>query len=131
MGIGLSQREAAATWKVSRNKIKAAIDAGELSVTTTDRRIDPAEMLRVFGEPQGPLPQQAAVPLQADPLAAEVARLQERVARLQDQLSERTKGLEAIIQAKDQTITALQLLTHERAPAKPSSSWIKRILGKS
>lgn len=46
----LSQREAASQWHLSRARIQRAIKAGKLSLTP-DKAIDPAEMLRVFGEP--------------------------------------------------------------------------------
>lgn len=49
----LSQREAASKWLMSRATIQRAIKDGKLSLTP-DKRIDPAEMLRVFGEPSRP-----------------------------------------------------------------------------
>ena len=48
----LSQRRAAAAWGVSRATLQRAISVGKLSVLS-DGTIDPAEMLRVFGEAKG------------------------------------------------------------------------------
>lgn len=48
--MALSQREAATQWCLGRTTIQRAIKSGKLSLTT-DKQIDAAEMLRVFGEP--------------------------------------------------------------------------------
>lgn len=46
----MSHREAAKHWKVSRATIQRAAASGRLSLLA-DHTIDPAEMVRVFGEP--------------------------------------------------------------------------------
>lgn len=51
MGHLLSQREAARVWSVSRGHIQRCIASGKLSITG-EKLIDPAEMVRVFGEPK-------------------------------------------------------------------------------
>lgn len=47
----LSQREAATRWGIARTQIGRDIKSGKLSLTT-DKRVDVAEMVRVYGEPR-------------------------------------------------------------------------------
>ena len=48
--MNISVTKAAKEWGVSRTTIYDKVNAGELS-RTSDKKIDPSEMLRVFGEP--------------------------------------------------------------------------------
>jgi hypothetical protein len=106
--MSMSQREAARIWGVSRASIQRAISSGKLS-RTTDKLIDPAEMLRVFGpassrsnepvEPPNEPPAQDVAQLAA--LRAENAALRELVKRAD---AERDRALE----------TVQRLLTHDR-----------------
>jgi len=66
----LSQREAAQLWAIPWTTFRRAVKAGKVSVGA-DKSIDPAEMVRAFGEPaaravtgtNGPLGTSAAQPL--------------------------------------------------------------------
>lgn len=106
----LSQREAARSWGVSRASMQRAIKAGKLSLTA-DKLIDPAEMVRVFGEPSRP-----NEPLGSTP---EPVELLARIERLE---AERT-GLLGVIDAQKANLADLRaqvlMLTHERTePAR-------------
>lgn len=46
----LTQREAAQRWAIPWTTFRRAVKAGKVSVGA-DKRVDPAEMLRAFGEP--------------------------------------------------------------------------------
>ena len=48
--MNISVTKAAKEWGVSRTTIYDKVNAGQLS-RTSDKKIDPSEMLRVFGEP--------------------------------------------------------------------------------
>ena len=113
----LSQREAARRWGVPRATLQRAIASGKLSLTS-DKRIDVAEMVRVFGDPEpdragpnGPVestPEPPELALAVARLEAENAALRELVKRAD---AERDRALE----------TVQRLLTHE-APA-PRGWW--------
>lgn len=87
--MALSQREAAQKWGVSRATIQRAIASGKLSLSPS-KTIDPAEMLRVFGEPvpdrnrhnepEKPTTEPVALALEAAALRAENASLKDRLA---------------------------------------------------
>ena len=103
----LSQRQAAKTWNVSRGVIQRAIKSGELS-QTIDKLIDPAEMIRVFGEPSRPAcrleePQE---PQENPPYEAIIAALRAD-----------KEGLQKVIEAQASNLADLraqvQLLAHE------------------
>lgn len=122
----LSQREAARVWGVGRATLQRAISAGELSVSS-EKLIDPAEMLRVYGEPKrnsGPAPSRQTGPLGP---ADEPPRNQPAQAAHQ-------AILEATVEARDREIALLKanledlrsqvrLLTHEM-PEKKRRWWI-------
>lgn len=110
----LSQREAARIWGVSRASIQRAISSGKLSLTS-DKRIDPAEMVRVFGEPEpariGPYEPVESTP-EPPQLALTVARLEAENAALRELVkradAERDRALE----------TVQRLLVHEELPKR-------------
>lgn len=66
----MTHREAARLWGVGRTTIQRAAASGKLSLRP-DKTIDPAEMVRVFGEPVaghlGPPMEAAAIPRDATP----------------------------------------------------------------
>ncbi len=106
----LSQREAASQWSLGRATIQRAIRTGKLSLTP-DKRIDPAEMLRVFGEPEparSGLAEPSKTTTETTGLEAELAGLKAENA-----------GLKATLEANRQTIDVLKqslaLLGHDRA----------------
>lgn len=134
----LSQREAAQRWGVSRATLQRAIKAGDLSAV--EGRIDPAEMLRVYGEPKSRPVGRLGEPLESSsepggPEPAQVAQsvarsrlteLEAEVQRLRDALAAK----EALLAAKDENLTDLRsqvlMLTHDRpapAPAKKKRWW--------
>lgn len=107
----LSQREAARQWNIPRATLQRAISSGKLSLTS-DKRIDVAEMVRVFGNPEparsgsnGPVESTTEPPA----LAVTVARLEAENRALRDLVqradAERDRALE----------TVQRLLTHEAA----------------
>jgi hypothetical protein len=107
----LSLREAASTWRLGRETLNKAIKSGKLSLTT-DKQIDPAEMLRVFGEPRPVLKSEPRPPkttLETSGLEAAVS------------------GKDEIIAAKDEVIAALKqtnlLLTHEHPSSPRRRRW--------
>lgn len=107
----LSQREAARAWGVSRATIQRSIARGELS-QTSEKRIDPAEMVRVFGEPADPARNRSKEPVEATPDPdSEKAQLRAEVAALRELLA-----------AKDANLADLRsqvlLLTHDGAPRR-------------
>jgi len=125
MGHLLSQREAARAWNVGRATVQRAIASGELSVNT-EKLIDPAEMLRVFGEPKRPGPAQGHVagPSNAtiEPPAPDPAQAA-RIAVLEAEMA----GLRATMAAKDSHIEDLRgqvrLLTHDAIKPVPKRRW--------
>lgn len=119
MSSQLSQREAASQWSLGRATIQRAIKDGKLSLTP-DKRIDPAEMLRVFGEPRPVLNAISTPPKatsEADSLKAELVGLKAENA-----------GLKATLDASRQTIDALKqslaLLIHD-PPKRRRWPWNK------
>jgi hypothetical protein len=121
MGHLLSQREAARVWGVGRASLQRAIASGKLSLTS-DKRVDPAEMVRVFGEPKrsGEPAQGHAVgpdestPNPPAPIPAQVARMAG--------LEAENSALRELLAAKDAHIEDLRgqvrLLTHDAAPKR-------------
>lgn len=110
----LTQREAAAQWGRGRATIQRAIRAGKLT-PDSEGRIDPADLLRVFGEPgasrsDGP-PKTTPEPPGPDP---ELSRLRAEVEALRAVVSAKDET----IAAQGQTIAAMRLLTHDGAPRK-------------
>lgn len=101
----LSQREAATQWHLSRNTVQRAIRTGKLSLTP-DKRVDPAEMLRVFGEPE-PVSAGSTEPAGAahDPRARE-RELEAKVAAQAELLAAQAANLSDLR-------AALLRLTHE------------------
>jgi hypothetical protein len=90
--MSLSQREAAAAWHVSRATIQRYIRAGKLA-RTPDKSIDPAEMVRVFGEPKA-AKLESAGPDRIPLLEAEMAGLRRELAIRIEQLDERAAIIE-------------------------------------
>lgn len=123
----LSQREAASKWHMSRATIQRAIKTGKLSLTM-DKRIDAAEMLRVFGEPRPALNATSTPPKTIDPMdvyqhnlalmEAQKELLQAENAMLRDQLRE-------TVAAKDANLADLRAevlrLAHDRP--RPRRQW--------
>lgn len=114
---GMSQREAAKAWHLSRATIQRAIRAGKLSLTP-EKLIDPAEMLRAFGEPGRPPNRPDGPPkTTSEPPTQEV-----EIARLRAEL----EAARAVIEAKDAHLADLraevQRLAHER-PTGPARKW--------
>lgn len=106
----LSQRRAAQDWGVSRARLQRAIKAGKLS-PMPGGNIDPAEMLRVFGDPESRTRSSQTTPIVPGDDPAEKARLKAEI-----------EGLRALLAAKDANLSDLrdqvQRLTH--APARRS-----------
>lgn len=110
--MNMSQREAARRWGVPRATLQRAIASGKLSLTS-DKRVDVAEMVRVFGNPEpaqtGP---NGPIEPPSDPpqLALTVARLEAENAALRELVkradAERDRALE----------TVQRLLIHEEQP---------------
>lgn len=113
----LSQRQAASTWNLSRGVIQRAIKAGKLS-QTSDKLIDPAEMLRVFGEPNRPTGR-LEEPQEPPTEDAEKAALRAE-----------NEGLKALLAEKDGHIEDLRktvaLLGLDKKPG-----WWKRFTGRA
>ena len=142
----LSQREAAQTWRIGRETISAKIKSGELSLTSS-QKIDPAEMLRVFGEPK-------AKPLKASALKASQGRTNPSEATQGQRPSrppEATQGqgashpdttqlqaeiahLKTLLVEKDARIEdlrgAMRLLTDQRTAEAPSKGFWARLRGR-
>lgn len=121
----LSQRQAALEWRLGRETLTKAIKAGKLSLMP-DKRIDPAEMLRVFGEPR-PVPDPDTRPPKAiqDPsgLEAKIAGLETEIDRLR-KIEIDHAGLAATVAAQHANLADLRAqvlrLTHEQPPILPS-----------
>jgi hypothetical protein len=103
----LSQREAASQWRMSRATLQRAIKAGKISLTT-DRTIDPAEILRVFCEPSR-LMSRPTVPDEPTPERHRMASLERENALLQQTIAAQAGTIAALEQAN-------RLLTHDRPP---------------
>lgn len=121
----LSQRQAAKEWGVGRITIQRAIKDGKLTADA-DGRLDPADLLRVLGEPRGTAGDRPDEPSRTTPEPGvhevEIARLRAELEAAHALLAAK----DATISAKDETIAALRLLTHEQpatTPAKPSRRW--------
>ena len=110
----LSQREAATAWHMSRATLQRAIKAGKLSLTP-DKTIDPAEMLRVFGEPGRP-DGRPMVPDDPTPEPARIVQLETENAMLRE-----------LVRSKDEHLADMrnqvQRLTHETGPARRRHWW--------
>lgn len=109
----LSQREAARAWGLGRSSIQRAIAAGKLSLTS-EKRLDPAEMVRVFGEPgrpSGPLEATSEPPIEQ---VARVAQLEAEV-RLLRELVQRADAERDRALADKQRAEQQFLLTHDGA----------------
>jgi len=117
----MSQREAARIWGVPRITLQRAVKDGKISLTG-DKKIDPAEMVRFFGEPRQahePAQKIQLRPYEPDTLGAENARLQaENIA-----LRELVQRADA---ERDRALDMVRLLTHEKPaqePAQPKRWW--------
>lgn len=114
----LSQREAASTWGLGRITIQRAIKAGKLSLTP-NKKIDVAEMVRVFGEPK-PARHGVSEPLVASPeppRSAGVDPKDARIAELQATVTAQAKHIESLDRA-------MQLLGVDRD--RPKRRWWQR-----
>lgn len=122
----LSQREAATRWGIARTQIGRDIKAGKLSLTT-DKRIDVAEMVRVYGEPRvttkpvtEPAHSQPSEPDVTTQNRAEPVTDSVRVMLLEAELA----AARSIIERQDQVIDRLGrqvdqlLLPHEKKPRR-------------
>ena len=117
----LSQRQAAQAWGISRSTLQRAISKGNLSVSGTGK-IDPSEMLRVFGEAKGGPPRPHDGPL--GPGVAHPQNMDQDLA-----LEAENKVLRAALAAKEELITAKdrhiedlsQALRLLAAPSQPSA----------
>ena len=110
----LSQREAATQWGVSRATLQRAIKAGKLSLTT-DKTLDPAEMLRAFGEPSRP-ESRPTVP-------SETAQASTRLIQLETE----NVMLRELVKSKDENLTDMraqvQRLTHDKGVTQSRPTW--------
>ena len=124
----LSHREAARAWGVSRATIQRAVKAGKLSLTP-EKTIDPAEMVRVFGEPPSRLASRPMEPLEArgepgvsHPNTSRLTIVETENAALKAELS----GLRETLSAKDANLADLRAevlrLTHDRPPEPAPTS---------
>lgn len=107
----LSQRQAAQQWHVSRAAIQRAVHGGKLSLTL-DKTIDPAEMVRVFGEPVGRL---GAGP--KEPHEAGVSQTE------YDRLKAENEHLRAMLSAKDQNLADLRQALALTGPQPARRHW--------
>ncbi len=117
----MSQREAARIWGIPRITLQRAVKDGKISLTG-DKKIDPAEMVRFFGEPRQvdePAQKIQMRPHEPDAIGAENARLRaENVA-----LRELVQRADA---ERDRALDMVRLLTHEKPaqePAQPRRWW--------
>lgn len=101
----LSQRRAAQAWGVSRARLQRAVNSGKLSVLA-DGSIDPAEMLRVFGEAVGGSPSGSIEPLgpptshpHEKALQAEIQALRATLAAKDEVIAAKDRNLEDLRQA--------------------------------
>lgn len=114
----LSQREAARVWSLSRATMHRAIKSGKLSLTT-DKQVDPAEMLRVFGEPG----QRGAKPAMPHEAGADAAALLVENALLKAQLEAKCEMVEAMKQNLTDLRSQVQMLSHDRAEPVRKRWW--------
>lgn len=137
----LSQREAAQTWRIGRETISAKIKSGELSLTSS-QKIDPAEMLRVFGEPKA-RPLKASQGRRNPSEATQGQRPSRPPEATQDQgashpdttqLQAEIAHLKTLLVEKDARIEdlrgAMRLLTDQRTAEAPSKSFWARLRGR-
>lgn len=133
---GLSKREAARQWGKARATIDRDVASGKLSLTP-DKLIDPAEMIRVYGEPkgqQGRPKAEASEPAEATPeatgKASEIVALQAKLkvaeAMLAKEQEERARERADLQRNIDTLTTAMQLLGHDRAPDPKKKRWWQR-----
>ncbi|MGN6129385.1 MAG: helix-turn-helix domain-containing protein [Nocardioidaceae bacterium] len=118
----LSTREAARRWGVSRATLQRHINAGKLSQSTDadgTKGIDPAEMVRVYGEPSRPK-SASNVPAEA---TAEPLEKRDPVTFYRhsfELMKAEADHLKALLVEKDQRISDLQnavhLLGHDAQP---------------
>jgi len=123
----LSQRRAAQAWGVSRATLQRAINGGKLSVLA-DGTIDPAEMLRVFGEAKGGSQSGQNGPIVPPVGHSELAALQAEIQTLRAALAAK----EELLSAKDAHLADLsQALRLLQGPAESRSrSLWDRLRGK-
>lgn len=112
----LSQRDAAQKWGVSRATIQRAIRAGKLSLTP-EKRIDPSEMLRVYGEPSRLANQQTRPD---DPTSDPV-----RMTRLEAELRAREREIELLQGNLADLRSQVKLLAHYRPHRRRWWPWSK------
>lgn len=129
----LSQRRAAQVWGVSRRTLQRAISTGKLSILA-DGTIDPAEMLRVFGEARGGPPAPQGGPPEP-PVRHPLSQGNEATLIAENQALRAALAVkEELIAAKDRHIgdlsQALRLLTGPPAPTQQQSFW-QRLFGRS
>lgn len=122
----MSQREAARLWGVGRATLQRSIAAGELSVSS-EKLIDPAEMLRVFGEakrPAGPASGRPSEPLgpPAEPPKPDPAQVA-RIAVLETELAARDRENELLRANLEDLRSQVRLLTHDQAKAPSKRRW--------
>lgn len=110
----LSQRDAAQQWGVSRATVQRAIRAGKLSLTP-EKRIDPSEMLRVYGEPIRPASQQT----RPDESTHDPAR----IASLQAEIQSRDREIKLLEQNLVDLRSQVQMLTHDRPRRRAWWPW--------
>lgn len=111
----MSQREAARVWGIPRITLQRAVTDGKISLTG-DKKIDPAEMVRFFGEPRKPDEPARKIQLRPDEppaLGVENARLQAENAALR----ELVKRADA---ERDRALDMVRLLTHEKSAQEPA-----------
>ena len=121
----LSQRRAAQAWGISRATLQRAVSGGKLSVLP-DGTIDPAEMLRAFGEAKG-----GPVGNHNGPLGPPLGRVDEMAFQAEIRvLKAQIEAKEALLSAKERHIEdlsqALRLLAGPPAPA-PQPSLMARL----
>ena len=118
----LTQRQAAQQWGIAWTTFRRAVKAGKVSVGA-DKRVDVAEMLRVYGEPVAQPETGASGPGGTSPgppmVDAELAQLRADLAAMtvdRDRLRE-------LVTAKDETIAAMRLLTHQKPEKRRWWPW--------
>jgi hypothetical protein len=119
----LSQRRAAQTWGVSRARLQRAINGGILSVSA-DGTIDPAEMLRVFGEAVGGSPSGSVEPLGPPMSHPHETALQAEIKALRAALAAKDEVIAAKDRNLDDLRQALKLLEGP-SPPRRRSLWAK------
>ena len=123
----LSQRRAAQAWGVSRARLQRAINGGKLSVFA-DGTIDPAEMLRVFGEATGGSQGGSIEPLGPPPSHPHEKALQAEIQALRATLAAKDE----VIAAKDRNLEDLrQALKLLEGPSTPRRSFWGLISGRN